>query len=114
MEFERNIKDWIIIDNKIKTINNQLKELRSEKNNLNSVIVDYAKLNNYCSSIINITDGKLKFVNSNYAEPLTFKYIENTLNKILPDSKHVEFILKTLKDNRTIKNNIEIKRFSNK
>ena len=42
MSFEESIKSWVQIDNKIKTINEQLKQLRTQKNTLNSTIFDYA------------------------------------------------------------------------
>jgi hypothetical protein len=113
MTFEGNIKEWVILDNQIKAKNEELKRLRSQKNDLNNNIVNYVNNNNLTKSIVNISDGRLKFMNYNQTEPLTFKYIENTLNKIISDSKQVESILNYLKENRSIKSSLEIKRFSN-
>ena len=113
MTFERSIKEWVILDNQIKSKNEELKGLRNQKNDLNNNIVNYVNNNNLTKSIVNISDGRLKFINSNQVEPLTFKYLENTLNKIISDSKQVESILNALKQNRSIKSSLEIKRFSN-
>jgi hypothetical protein len=113
MTFETNIKEWVMIDNQIKAKNEELKRLRTQKNDLNSNIISYANHNNLTKSVVNISDGRLKFINFNQAEPLTFKYIENTLNRIISDSNQVDFILNALKQNRIIKNSLEIKRFSN-
>jgi len=113
MSFEQKIQSWVQIDNKIKTINEQLKQLRTQKNTLNSTIFDYANKHELQKSVINISDGKLRFVHTNQTEPLTFKYIEKTLGEIISDPKQVEFIINKLKDNRDSKSVCEIKRYTN-
>ena len=34
MSFEQNIQQWVSIDNQMKTLNDKMKELRGQKNNL--------------------------------------------------------------------------------
>jgi len=112
MDFENNIKKWVQIDNNVKLLNDNLKTLRDQRNQLNHEIVDYASKHNMSDSIIKISDGKLKFVNTSKIEPLTFKYIETTLAEIISDKSQIKFIIDTLKQKRENKTIFEIKRYS--
>ena len=46
MSFENNIKEWVNIDNKIRTYNNEVKRLRQQKDGLNDNIMAYIETNN--------------------------------------------------------------------
>ena len=46
MNFENQIKQWVVIDNQIKQINEKTKELREKRNNLEQNIANYASSNN--------------------------------------------------------------------
>ena len=82
MSFENNIQKWVSIDNEIKRLNEKLKGLRDEKNGLNTQIIAYVNTNNLNDSQIGISDGKLRFASTKVAQPLTFKYLEDTLSQI--------------------------------
>jgi hypothetical protein len=112
MSFEQKIQSWVQIDNKIKNLNDHLKELRIQKTSLNENILDYAYDKQLQKSTINISDGKLKFINTTQTEPLTFKYIQKTLAEIISDPKQVDFIINKLKENRQSKTICEIKRYA--
>ena len=43
-EFQKNIQNWVTLDNQIKTLNQQVKELRSNRNSLTNNIFNYADL----------------------------------------------------------------------
>tara|TARA_B000000441_G_C21376808_1_gene141790 strand:- start:45 stop:272 length:228 start_codon:yes stop_codon:yes gene_type:complete len=72
-EFQSNIQNWVAIDNQIKTLNQEAKDLRSERNELTNSIFTYAESNNLENAVIQISDGKLKFQNVKQTAPLTFK-----------------------------------------
>ena len=113
MSFEQQIQSWVQIDNKIKNLNDNLKALRNQKNQLNNSIITYANTNNLNRSIIQISDGKLRFTNTKQPEPLTFKYIQKTLGEIISDPAQVNFIISKLKEKREYKETSEIKRYTN-
>ena len=46
MSFENNIKEWVNIDNKIRTYNNEVKRLRQQKDGLKENIMAYIETNN--------------------------------------------------------------------
>jgi len=113
MSFENNIKQWIAVDNQLKTLNDKMKTLRDTRNVLSGNITDYAKQNNLSNSTLNVGDEKLKFVNSKVQSPLTFKFLEKTLGEVIRNEVQAKLIVDQIKDKRETKIVPEIKRFSN-
>jgi hypothetical protein len=113
MSFESQIQQWVQIDNQLKQINEKAKDLREKRNTLEQNITTYASSNNLTNSTVQISDGKLKFANTKVQEPLTFKYLEKTLNEVIKNESQVKLIMEHIRQKREIKIVPEIKRFSN-
>jgi hypothetical protein len=113
MSFEQQIQQWVSIDNKIRLLNDQIKELREKKLKLSDNLNDYAKENNLSNATIQISDGKLKFASTKVQSPLTFKYLEKSLGEIIKNENQVKQIVEYIKNKREVKVVPEIKRFSN-
>lgn len=113
MSFENQIQQWVQLDNQLKIINDRAKELREKRNDLENTITNYASSNNLSNSMIQISDGRLKFVNTKVQEPLTFKYLEKTLSEVIKNESQVNLIMEHIKQKRGVKIVPEIKRFSN-
>jgi hypothetical protein len=107
------IQSWISLDDQIKSLNEKTRELREKRNSLENKIANYANSNNLLNSIIQINNEKLKITNTKVAEPLTFKYLEKTLNEVIQNDTHIKKIMEHLKEKRIIKIVPEIKRYSN-
>ena len=105
MNFENQIQQWVAIDNQLKQINEKTKELREKRNKLEENITNYASFK--------ISDGKLKIANTRVPEPITFKYLEKTLNEVIKNEFQVKLIMEHIKQKRNIKIVSEIKRFFN-
>jgi len=112
LSFEQQIQRWVSIDNQIKIYNDKLHELREEKSKLNENIIKHVETNNLKNSSVQISDGKLRFVTSNSANPLSFKYVEKSLGDIIKNQNQVKQIVSYLKEHREIKTITEVKRFS--
>jgi len=112
MSFENQIQKWVSIDNEIKKLNEKTKLLRETRNQLSEDIISYANEKKITNSTIKISDGKLKFTNTKVTEPLTFKYIENTLAEIIMNESQLKYIMDHLKNKRTSKIIPELKRYS--
>jgi len=114
MSFEENIKEWVQLDNELKLYNERTRTIRERKSELVDKILgedrEFGK--NLNNRTIDISDGKLKFQNSKQTSPLTFKYLDECLHKIIRNEKQVEQIINYLKQNREIKLVPEIKRSS--
>jgi uncharacterized coiled-coil DUF342 family protein len=113
MNFEQTIQQWVLFDNQIKTYNEKLKELRNKRDNIEEKLSQYALNNNLTNSIIKTTDGKLKFINTKIASPLSFKYLEKSLGEIIKNSEQVNTIINHIKNNREHKIVTELKRYYN-
>ena len=113
MSFENQIQQWVHLDNQLKQLNEKTRELRDKRNILEKNITTYACTNSLSNATVNISDGKLKFVNTKIQEPLTFKYLEKTLSEVIKNESHVKLIMEHIKQKRAIKTIPEIKRFSN-
>lgn len=114
MSFEENIKEWVQLDNELKLYNERTRTIRERKSELVEKILgedrEFGK--NLNNRTIDISDGKLKFQNTKQTSPLTFKYLDECLHKIIRNEKQVEQIIDYLKQNREIKLVPEIKRSS--
>ena len=113
MSFENQIQQWVSMDNQIKLMNEKIKEMREKRDVLERNLITYAGSNNLSSSIIPVSDGKLKFINTRVPEPITFKYLEKTLGEIIKNESQVQLIMEHIKQKRAVKIVPEIKRFSN-
>jgi hypothetical protein len=112
MSFENSVKKWIELDNQLKNLNDQIKQIRDQRNTLQSNLTDYAKTNNLTNNAIQIQNNHVKFVDTKVAEPLTFKYLERTLGEIITNEIQIKQIIEHLKQKRIIKIIPEIKRLN--
>jgi hypothetical protein len=112
MSFENKIQQWVQLDNQVKKLNEQIKQLRDQRNSLETNLTTYVKTNNISDKIINLNNDKLRFVDTKVPEPLTFKYLEKTLGEIIKNETQVQLIMEHIKQKRTFKVVPEIKRFS--
>ena len=106
MSFDQYVNNWMTIDNKIKQLNEQMKGLKEKKESLSQHILSYTEKNN----MNQISDGKLKIVQTKTPQPLTFKYLEKCLKEIIKNESQVNQIINYIKTQREIKIEPEIKR----
>jgi len=113
MSFEQNIQQWVSIDNQMKQLTDKIKELRDKKNTLNDAIFSHVEKSNLSNATVQISDGKIKFVQTKDTQVLTFKYLETCLHEIIKNEDQVNKIIDYIKNKREIKYVPEIKRFYN-
>lgn len=110
MNFERQIQQWVSVDNQLKTLNEKIKELRDSKQQLSSSILSHVEKNNLSNSTIQTSEGKLKFIQSKTVQPVTFKYLETCLKEIIKNENQIKQIIDYIKQKREMKYAFEIKR----
>ena len=112
MSLEENIKHWVHLDNNIKQMTANIKELRSEKDIYNNSILKHISENNLDNAIVKIGNGTLKFVDVQHQKPLTYKFISETLYEYFEeDEEAVMEIICYIKSKRQHKIVKEIKRY---
>jgi hypothetical protein len=109
-KFIENIQKWVVIDSQIKLINEKVKKARELKNQLLENITNYAAENNLEQTKIEISDGELRFYEKRDYQPITFKYIEESLGKLISDKKQVDYIMNYLRENREVSVSKDIRR----
>jgi len=111
MNFENSIKEWIELDNELKKLNETTKLLREKKKALEEILFKTHKLQEQNNgNIIKINDSLLKFCETKTTEPLTFKYLENSLQSLIKNENQIKTILEHIKQSRAVKTIPEIKR----
>jgi len=109
-QFVENIQKWVSLDNQLKIINEKMKKARIYKNELIDQITNYAVYNELQDRKIEISDGELRFYDKKDYQPITFSYIEDCLQHLITDERHVEYIMKYLRENRKITVSKDIRR----
>lgn len=110
MNFEETVINWVALDDAIKIKTTELKQLRDDKRDTQTVILDHITTNNLSHKTIQISDGILKFQNCKVTAPLTFKFITQCLNECISDEEQVKQLVNYIRQKRNIKYIPEVKR----
>ena len=110
---EKTIQNWVELDNELKRINDRAKDIRTRKNDIEDKIITYVEDNNMNNSVVNITDGKIKFCETKQTSPLTLGFLEKCLSEVIANQSQVKQIVDYIKSNRETKMVPEIKRYYN-
>jgi predicted transcriptional regulator len=115
-DFNDSMSKWVNIDNRIRQLNEQLSELKEEKNDISDKLNEYIEVRSIEKKTINVNlkDSQIKFVTTKIPQTLTFKYLESCLAEIIDDEDQVAQIIEYVKSNRKIENVNEIKRIYKK
>jgi len=113
MNFEQQIQQWVSIDNQMKQLSDQLKELRDKKDIVSEKINTHIEtaFPSGSNASVKIQGGQLKFVKVKETQQLTFKYLETCLSEIIKNEDQIKKIIEYIKNKREIKYIPEIKRF---
>lgn len=113
MSFEKQVQQWVVIDNQLKSLNDKIKELREAKNTLTHQMTTHIEQHQMSQSKIQLNDGTLRYVTTKLPQPLTFAYLEKCLREIIKNENQVNQILNYVKQKREIKTVPELKRVYN-
>lgn len=103
------IQNYVLIDDKLKEVHGKVKELKEKKNYYSDFICSYIDENNI-NNKIKISDGELRINEKKDYTPLSYGFLEESLNEIIKDENKVSYIIQYLKNKREIKTSMEIKR----
>jgi hypothetical protein len=101
------------LDNELKKLNDKVKEIRTRKNDVEDKIMVYVENNEMNNSVVNISDGKLKFCETKQTSPLTLGFLEKCLSEVIANQSQVKQIMDYIKGKRETKVVPEIKRYYN-
>ena len=108
--FQDRIKQWVELDNQVKILNDQAREIRNERNNVSDEIVAFVDQNNLDKAVIEISDGALKFGKTKQSSSLTLKFVKKCLTDCITNEQTVNQLIEYMKSKREIKIKNDIKR----
>jgi hypothetical protein len=112
-EFIENIKQWLMLDDKVREISKSLKELKQMKKALHEKLLISMEKNEV--SELKAGNGKLRYSVSKTKEPLKYESIEEGLLKYFDDdAQKVTEIWDSISNNRKVVERKRIKRTFNK
>jgi len=109
--FKENIKYWVDLDNQHKKVNEDVKELRKQKNEVLEKINTHVSSNRLNDAVVKISDGRIKFSSVKVTKPLTLQYIKQCLMEKIQDTKQVEILMNYIRENREYSYTDDIKRY---
>ena len=111
-KFVNSIKKWVELDDKMRKIKENLKELTNQKKDFEIVILEeFEKLD---TPVIAITDGKLRRNISKTQTPIKKDLIQKALLEYLKDETKTKEIIENMMKSRPIIEKINLKRTKNK
>jgi hypothetical protein len=110
---DKSIQNWVELDNELKRLNEKAKDIRTRKNDIEDKLMTYVEDNNMNNSVVNISDGKIKFCETKQTSPLTLGFLEKCLSEVIANQSQVKQIVDYIKSKRETKMVPEIKRYYN-
>ena len=108
MSFETSVKEWILVDKEMRELNAKMHELRAKRNELDAQIITHSENRN--AKTFKYGDVKMRVVNTNTAESLTFKYLEKCLSDMVKNETQVKQMIEYIKQTRSIKQSTHVER----
>jgi hypothetical protein len=112
--FEDNVRQWTVLDTKIRLANSQLREMRATRDDLSKTVCEHMKQTGIDKRKIEIADSKIEVFEKKEYSSLTMSYLEKCLSTIIQEPESVKHILQYIKDKREIKKSVDLKRTFNK
>ena len=114
MNIEENIKLWVVLDNKNKYLNNEIKIIRNKKNDITQNLINEFERNNKKFPTVNISDGKLNLINTKIGNVISYNFLLECFNEFFKDDIQAKELLEFIKSKRTYNNVSNIKRIYKK
>jgi hypothetical protein len=110
--FHEDLKNWYLLDNKLKNLSLEINSIKNKKNLLKNNIIDFILENNLEQKTIKINNAEFKFINLKQTQPLTFKFLKNCLDNCISNENQVEELIQYIKSKREIKESIDLKKLN--
>jgi hypothetical protein len=100
LSLEQRIQRWVHLDNTIRHINDQVRELRESRNEVESSILTHVANNNLSHATVRIKDGTLKFAfNVKHPPAITLSFLGEALAECCPP-QNAEAIMQHIRAKR--------------
>jgi len=111
-DFQNDLKNWYILDNKFRDLSLQLNIIKNEKNEIKNKITEFIQSNNLEKKSIKIDNTQFRFVSQKQIQPLTFKFLKECLDDCIQNSEQVDQLIDYIKSKREIKEFLDLKKLN--
>ena len=108
VHFKQNVKDWVTLDDDIKTLQDAIKKRKKRINELTPQILDFMKRFNI--NDLNTQNGQLRYTTSLLAKPVYKNFLLSNLGEFFKDSEKSEALTTYIYDNRIKEEKVKLKR----
>ena len=110
MDFEKNVKDWFVLDDQLKQLAERTKAIRDKRADIATHLIQHVSENNMDNPVIRLGDIQIRFTTVKETQSLTFKHLETCLGDIIKNEEQVKKIIDYVKSKRRVESRSEIKR----
>ena len=110
--FKENVKEWLTLDDDIKTLNSHLRDRKKRKNELTPDILKF--MQEYEIQDMNTNSGLIKYNQTLVKKPMNKEFIRKKLSDFLKNSKTAEDATDYITQNRDTEIKIKLKRVNKK
>jgi hypothetical protein len=110
--FKSNVKEWLMLDDDIITLQKAVKERKLKKDELTPKILNF--MDKFNINDLNTEGGKIKFTKSLYTKPLNKQFLISKLGDFFKDFRKGEKAASFILENRDKEERCKIRRVLNK
>tara|TARA_Y100000768_G_scaffold331495_1_gene270730 strand:+ start:1643 stop:2014 length:372 start_codon:yes stop_codon:yes gene_type:complete len=111
-QFKTLVCEWVKLDDIIRTKNNELKEIKNDKKQLEEYILGC--MDKLEENVIDISDGKLRVNKTKSKSGLNKNYLQESLAELTQDPVQATNMTKHILDNRPTTERVNLKRTFNR
>ena len=108
VNFKQNVKDWVTLDDDIKTLQEAIKKRKKRINELTPIILDFMKRFNI--NDLNTQNGQLRNTTSLLAKPVNKNFLLSKLGEFFKDNEKSQALTTYIYDNRIKEEKVKLKR----
>lgn len=112
IDFKSNVKEWLMLDDDIITLQKAVKERKHKKDELTPKILNF--MDKFNINDLNTEGGKIKFTKSLYTKPLNKQFLISRLGDFFKDFRKGEKAASFILENRDKEERCKIRRVLNK
>jgi len=108
VDFKNTVKEWLILDDDIVTLQKAIKERKVKKDQLTPSILEF--MNRFKINDLNTQEGKVKFTKTMYTKPLNKQYLISKLGSFFKDFSKGEKVASYILENRDKQEKMNLRR----
>jgi hypothetical protein len=111
-KFVNSIKNWVAIDDKIRKLSDEVKNLKNDKKEFEKIVLE--ELDKMEEKVISISDGKIRKNVTKTQAPLKKENIQKTIYDFTKDEKKTLEMIELMMKSRQTVEKVNLKRIKNR